>query len=45
MCLVSRQALLIALLAKVGVIPENGTWVFYKDIKQVSTGLQVLGFI
>ena len=34
------QALFIAVLAKVGAIPENGTWVFYKDIKEVSTGLQ-----
>lgn len=34
------QALLIAVLAKTGVLPANGTWVFYKDIKEVATGLQ-----
>ncbi|XP_005097346.1 transmembrane protein 184C [Aplysia californica] len=34
------QALLIAILTETGAIPKNGTWVFYKDEKEVSTGLQ-----
>ncbi|KAK0052453.1 transmembrane protein 184C [Biomphalaria pfeifferi] len=34
------QGLLIAALAKLNVIPSNGTWVFYDNIKEVSTGIQ-----
>ncbi|XP_059153004.1 transmembrane protein 184C-like [Physella acuta] len=34
------QGLFIAVLTKTNVIPSNGAWVFYKDIKQVSTGIQ-----
>ncbi|CAL1530878.1 unnamed protein product [Lymnaea stagnalis] len=34
------QALLIAALAKTGAIPSDGPWIFYKNIKEVSTGIQ-----
>ena len=32
---------MIAALAKLDVIPSGGTWVFYDNIEQVATGLQV----
>ncbi|KAK7476950.1 hypothetical protein BaRGS_00031809 [Batillaria attramentaria] len=34
------QSTLIAALAKLDVIPKNGTWVFYHDVNEVATGLQ-----
>ncbi|GFR66706.1 transmembrane protein 184C-like, partial [Elysia marginata] len=34
------QSLLIAFLAKIGVIPQNGPWVYYDNIHEVSTGIQ-----
>ena len=33
---------MIAALAKLNVIPSNGTWVFYHSVEEVATGLQVL---
>ncbi|RUS84043.1 hypothetical protein EGW08_008221 [Elysia chlorotica] len=35
-----RQSLVIAALAKVGVIPQNGPWVYYDNIHEVATGIQ-----
>ncbi|XP_070198504.1 transmembrane protein 184C-like isoform X2 [Littorina saxatilis] len=34
------QSTVIAALAKLNVIPSNGTWVFYDNVQQVATGLQ-----
>ena len=33
---------MIAALAKLNVIPSDGTWVFYHSVEEVATGLQVL---
>lgn len=34
------QSTVIGVLAKLNVIPSNGTWVFYDNVQQVATGLQ-----
>lgn len=34
------QSILIAALAKLGVIPQNGPWVYYDNIHEVATGIQ-----
>ncbi|KAL8576338.1 hypothetical protein ACOMHN_048905 [Nucella lapillus] len=34
------QSTVIAALAKLNVIPANGTWVFYHSVEEVATGLQ-----
>ncbi|XP_071087211.1 transmembrane protein 184C-like [Haliotis cracherodii] len=34
------QSVVIAALAKLGVIPQNGPWLFYNSVKEEATGLQ-----
>ncbi|XP_067663082.1 transmembrane protein 184C-like [Haliotis asinina] len=34
------QSVVIAALAKLGAIPQNGPWLFYKSVKEEATGLQ-----